>query len=218
MLPNREFCPVPACPSIAALMFRDTPHRPVRALSTRSAEILPAETYLGEKFTKAVPKEASKWRDVEELSTSIEISRLDHSAIEVTDVNLSIKFYTGVLGFRQLARPGFPFGGAWLQAGGLNLHLIERDPSVDMNDKYQAEGGSRNPEPWHIRRSEHKAFQVADLAKAEQALNDLGVEYHKFIVPGTSAAQIFMFDPDRNGIELGEGYAEIAKHLEMKEP
>jgi len=50
-----------------------------------------AETYLGEKFTKAVPKEASKWRDVEELSTSIEISRLDHSAIEVTDVNLSIK-------------------------------------------------------------------------------------------------------------------------------
>jgi len=74
------------------------------------------------------------------------------------------RFYTGVLGFRQLARPGFPFGGAWLQAGGLNLHLIERDPSVDMNDKYQAEGGSRNPEPWHIRRSEHKGEFFQTLA------------------------------------------------------
>jgi catechol 2,3-dioxygenase-like lactoylglutathione lyase family enzyme len=184
----------------------------------KSADILPAETYLGEKFTKAVPKEASKWKSVDGLSTPIEISRLDHSAIEVTDVELSVRFYTGVLGFKRLARPGFPFGGAWLNAGGLTLHLIERDPSVDMNDKYQQEGSSQNPEPWHIRRSEHKAFQVTDLAKAEQHLNDLGVEYHKFTVPGTNAAQIFLFDPDRNGVELGEGYAEIAAHLKDKEP
>lgn len=180
--------------------------------------MVPAETYLGEKFTKAVPKEAGRWKSEEGLSTPIEISRMDHSAIEVTNVALSVKFYTGVLGFKQLARPGFPFGGAWLQAGGLTLHLIERDPSVDMNDKYRQEGGSQNPEPWHIRRSEHKAFQVDDLEKTERALNDLGVEYHKFIVPGTTASQIFLFDPDRNGIELGEGYAEIAKHLEMEEP
>lgn len=49
---------------------------------------------------------------------------------------MSCRFYTEVLGFEQLARPGFPFGGAWLKAGGLILHLIEQDPSVEKNEKY----------------------------------------------------------------------------------
>ena len=61
-----------------------------------------AETYLGEKFTKAVPKEASKWRQIEEISSPIEISRMDHSAIEVTDVQLSIKYGALFLSFWSL--------------------------------------------------------------------------------------------------------------------
>lgn len=43
------------------------------------------------------------------------------------------RFYTNVLGFTQQARPNFPFDGAWLNAGGLVLHLIQKDPSVDRN-------------------------------------------------------------------------------------
>ena len=32
----------------------------------------------------------------------------------------------------------------------------------------------------------------------------------KFIVPGTKAgAQLFLFDPEGNGVEIGAGYAEI---------
>jgi len=50
-----------------------------------------AETYLGEKFVKAVPKEASRWKSLEGLTTPIEIQHMDHSAIEVTDVELSVK-------------------------------------------------------------------------------------------------------------------------------
>lgn len=48
------------------------------------------ETYLGEKFTKTIPEAEGKW--VSESGPSpIKIQRLDHSAIEVTDVALSIK-------------------------------------------------------------------------------------------------------------------------------
>ena len=31
---------------------------------------------------------------------------------------------------RQLPRPPFPFDGAWLQGGGLTLHLIDDDPTI----------------------------------------------------------------------------------------
>lgn len=40
------------------------------------------------------------------------------------------RFYTRVLGMKQLPRPPFPFGGAWLQGGGLTLHLIHDDPTI----------------------------------------------------------------------------------------
>ena len=40
------------------------------------------------------------------------------------------------------------------------------------------------------------AFEVASLADMEARLKRFGVEYHKFIVPGTNAAQIFLWDPE----------------------
>lgn len=45
------------------------------------------------------------------------------------------RFYIKVLGFQKLPRPDFPFGGAWLAAGGLFLHLIEADPTVPVKIK-----------------------------------------------------------------------------------
>ena len=50
------------------------------------------ETYLGEKFTKAIPKAERKWVSDTRPETPIQIQRLDHSAIEVTNVDLSIKY------------------------------------------------------------------------------------------------------------------------------
>ena len=48
------------------------------------------ETYLGEKFTKTIPEDKGKWAS-ESGPSPIKIQRLDHSAIEVKDVALSIK-------------------------------------------------------------------------------------------------------------------------------
>jgi hypothetical protein len=40
------------------------------------------------------------------------------------------------------------------------------------------------------------AFLVDDLEATERKLRHWGIEYDKFIVPGTGAAQIFFFDPE----------------------
>lgn len=44
-------------------------------------------------------------------------------------------FYTQVLGMEKLPRPPFPFDGAWLQAGGLTLHLIADDPTIPRKEE-----------------------------------------------------------------------------------
>ena len=37
---------------------------------------------------------------------------------------------------------------------------------------------------------------MAKLAEAELRLKQFGIEYHKFLVPGTNASQIFLYDPE----------------------
>ncbi len=34
----------------------------------------------------------------------------------------------------KLPRPPFPFDGAWLQAGGMTLHLIADDPTIPRRE------------------------------------------------------------------------------------
>lgn len=50
-----------------------------------------AETYLGEKFTKTLPKARGKWETDDISSSGIKIQRLDHCALEVTDVEKSVR-------------------------------------------------------------------------------------------------------------------------------
>ena len=48
-----------------------------------------------------------------------------HVAVSVTDLDAARRFYCDLLGFEELARPDFGFGGAWMAVGDLQLHLIE---------------------------------------------------------------------------------------------
>jgi glyoxylase I family protein len=49
-----------------------------------------------------------------------------HVSINVDDVEAAIAFYCDTLGLEQRTdRPDFGFGGAWLDAGGQQVHLIE---------------------------------------------------------------------------------------------
>ena len=103
-------------------------------------------------------------------------------SINVTDVDAAIEFYTKTLGLAMRTdRPDFGFGGAWLDAGGQQVHLIE---------------GETPPG-----KGQHFAVQVADLNAVVAELRDAGVKVSDPRPVGTSR-QSFLNDPSGNQIEL----------------
>jgi glyoxylase I family protein len=109
---------------------------------------------------------------------------LHHVSINVRDVPAALDFYTRLLGMAVRAdRPDFDFGGAWLDVGGQQVHLIEGDvpPSV----------------------GQHFALAVADLDTAVAELRGHGVEVTDPVPVGTGR-QAFLNDPAGNRVELQE--------------
>ena len=108
--------------------------------------------------------------------------RVHHVALNVTDVDEAVRFYTDVMGFELRAdRPDFGFPGAWLQAGDAQVHLIQADT--------QPAAG------------QHFALQFSDLAPVLAELRGRGIEVGDPI-PVNANLQTFMFDPSGNMIEL----------------
>lgn len=112
------------------------------------------------------------------------VADIHHISLNVTDVERSLRFYSGVLGLEQLPRPDFPFGGAWLDAGnGRQVHLIEAEPPQD--------------------RGQHVAFRVDDLDAAVATLRAHGCEVgDPRPVGDTAIRQVFTLDPDGNRLEF----------------
>ncbi|HVT65876.1 MAG TPA: VOC family protein [Mycobacteriales bacterium] len=107
-----------------------------------------------------------------------------HVSINVGDVDEALAFYTQRLGFvERNDRPDFGFPGAWLDAGGQQLHLIE--------------GGT----PANV--GQHFAVQVDDIDAAIAELREAGLEVTDAFAVGTGR-QAFLSDPSGNGIELHE--------------
>lgn len=107
-----------------------------------------------------------------------------HVSINVRDTAASVAFYTDVLGLTQRTdRPDFSFGGAWLDAGGQQVHLIEGD----VPDAH----------------GQHFAVEVADLDAVVAELRAQGIDVAD-AKPVGSARQTFVFDPSGNMVELHE--------------
>jgi glyoxylase I family protein len=107
-----------------------------------------------------------------------------HVSINVTDVDAALAFYTDVLGFRARSdRPDFGFGGAWLDAGGQQIHLIEADSPPSLG--------------------QHFALAVTDLDAAITELRGMGVSVTDPVKVGTGR-QSFLDDPAGNRVELQE--------------
>lgn len=130
---------------------------------------------------------------------------LNHISRETEDVERLARFYTEVLGLPRIFRPNFGFGGAWLQLpGNMQFHIIERDPDKPgetLQDAALSNGG-HIPERF-IRRSHHIALAVPDIEAAKQCLSTHGISFAVNAVPGTSIVQLFLYDPDGNGVEVG---------------
>ena len=105
-----------------------------------------------------------------------------HVAINVNDVDESVAFYTQRLGLTlRTDRPDFGFGGAWLDAGGQQLHLVQA--------------------PVPASQGQHFALLFDDLDAVIAELRDAGLSVSDAIAVGTGR-QAFVADPSGNTIEL----------------
>lgn len=109
---------------------------------------------------------------------------LHHVSINVADVDVARGFYVEQLGLvARTDRPDFGFGGAWLDAGRQQVHLIEAPVPDD--------------------RGQHLALRVADLDAAIAELRRHGTTVSDASPVGTGR-QAFLHDPAGNLVELHE--------------
>jgi glyoxylase I family protein len=108
---------------------------------------------------------------------------IDHVALNVPDVPAALTFYTEVLGLTQRDdRPDFGIAGAWLNAGGQQVHLIELPPPNNMG--------------------QHFALLYDDLAQVVATLRSQGFTVSDPSASSAGRQQAFMNDPWGNAIEL----------------
>lgn len=105
-------------------------------------------------------------------------------SINVRHAAESVDFYTDILGLATRSdRPDFAIGGAWLDVGDQQVHLIEADVPDNCG--------------------QHFAIRVEDLDGAIEELRSRGVEVGDPSPVGTGR-QAFLTDPSGNLIELHE--------------
>ncbi len=107
---------------------------------------------------------------------------IHHVSINVTDVAASVAFYTESLGGAlRDDRPDLGIGGAWIDLGGQQVHLLEAPAAPALG--------------------QHFAIQVADLDATVTELRARGVRVGD---PGPAGAgrQTFLEDPSGNTVEL----------------
>ncbi|MGH9063692.1 MAG: VOC family protein [Acidimicrobiales bacterium] len=105
-----------------------------------------------------------------------------HVSLVVGDAAEAERFYCEVLGLSARSdRPDFAFGGAWLDAGPQQVHLVEGEVAPD--------------------RGQHFALLVEDLGATVDELRKRGVSVTD-PVPVGAGRQAFLADPSGNRIEL----------------
>lgn len=110
-----------------------------------------------------------------------------HVSLNVADVSAATSFYVDTLGCTERDdRPDFGFGGAWLDIGGQQIHLIEAPAPED--------------------RGQHLALQVDDLARCVGELREAGIDISDPSPVGTGL-QAFLHDPAGNLVELHQANA-----------
>lgn len=107
---------------------------------------------------------------------------IHHVSINVSDVEESVDFYTGVLGGTlRDDRPDLGITGAWINLGTQQVHLIEAPVPANLG--------------------QHFAIRVDDLDAAVQELRSKGLAVGDPMAVGSNL-QTFVNDPSGNAIEL----------------
>ncbi len=112
----------------------------------------------------------------------MQVLGVHHVSLNVADVDAALAFYTGVLGLpSRVDRPDFGFGGAWLDVGGEQIHLIAA------------------PTPQNL--GQHFALRVADIDATVAELRGQGIEVTE-PSPVGPGRQSFLVDPSGNAVEI----------------
>ena len=107
-----------------------------------------------------------------------------HVSLNVADVDEAVRFYVDVLGMAvRDDRPDLGIGGAWLDAGGQQVHLVE--------------GATPN------NAGQHFALLVDDLDGVVTELRGLGFEVNDPFASGVGR-QTTVTDPCGNVVELNQ--------------
>jgi catechol 2,3-dioxygenase len=117
---------------------------------------------------------------------------IGHVHLKVADIERSLAFYCGILGFQVTQRYGK--GAAFISAGGYHHH-------IGLNTWQSLNG---QPPPMNATGLFHLAILYPDrpsLADALQRLNHAGISLDGASDHGVSEA-IYLRDPDENGVEL----------------
>jgi len=115
----------------------------------------------------------------------LQLSRVHHISLNVTDAARDTKFYTEILGFQPIPRPEMGFKGAWLAMGDQQLHLLEVP-------------GFEAP------KGQHFAFGVADIQAVRAYLMTQGVDVSEPSALADVCWQCFFRDPSGNLLELNQ--------------
>jgi len=108
-------------------------------------------------------------------------SELHHIALNVTDLQNAVKFYSKYFGFEEIPKPD-PTTGAWLKASdGRQIHLREGEVPKDSG--------------------QHIALLVEDIYKACETLIEDGITVTS-PSPIGSSLQCFLHDPAGNRLEI----------------
>jgi catechol 2,3-dioxygenase-like lactoylglutathione lyase family enzyme len=125
---------------------------------------------------------------------------LHHVSIIVSDLARSTRFYTEIVGLRQMVRPPFKSKGAWLVCGEQHVHINEKPATLFTPVR------KFDPTSFHF------ALRVADYHEAVKWLTSKGYresetadDPQRLILDPNGPAgfpQAFIFDPDGNLIEF----------------
>lgn len=122
----------------------------------------------------------------------IKYQKIDHITVNIRNLEASRKFYTEVLGLKEVKRPNFSFEGAWYSVGDTNqtIHLVRH------------EGETLRTKSAFTILDGHFALHIESYQDTIDWLDKCGVFYLNFPNPQAGYPQIFVMDPDNNIVEL----------------
>src|SRR5262249_47538451 len=113
----------------------------------------------------------------------LNVTQIDHVSVVITDVERSRRFYGGLLGLTEIARPRtFDFVVVWYDLGNQHLHLLLKPEADTVSPR-------------------HFALRVADVNEARAYFRTQGVAIDE-TTPIPGADRFFVHDPDANRIEI----------------